>query len=49
MADIVFWCFGSLFCFPRVLCITELSDGGICSSNFRAAWDKTAALLTCGR
>jgi hypothetical protein len=35
-------------CFPWVLCIKEFSDGGICS-NFRAACEKTIALLTCCR
>ena len=34
--DVVVLC----VCFLWVLCIKEFSDGGICSSNFRAAWKK---------
>jgi hypothetical protein len=29
--------------------VFSFSDGGICSSKFRAVWEKTAALLTCRR
>jgi hypothetical protein len=44
----VVWHCGCIY-FRWVLYVKKFSDFGTCSINFRPAWEKTTALLTCGR